>query len=159
MQFDYNFFQLKKIYSRKDLNTIWTENLKIEFRCFGGGVWWLKKCVRSGEGIKVYKGGGGYQRRIKVYKEGGGSKIDEFRAYVLFEWLPSKNSWFYLLQWKPFKNDECSLFHLNALFTIGKWLDKKAKVNFKFMSSQTGTQRITINICPNIWSIFEVIDI
>ena len=43
-------------------------------------------------------GGGVAQKRIKSYNGGRGSKIDEFRAYVLFEWPESKNSWFYLVQ-------------------------------------------------------------
>ena len=40
-------------------------------------------------------------RTSKAYQSvqgGRGSKINEFRAYVTFEWSPSKNSWFYLLQ-------------------------------------------------------------
>ena len=35
---------------------------------------------------------------------------------------------------------------------VGKRLDKKAKVNFKFMSLQTRKQIITIQILPNISS-------
>ena len=54
-------------------------------------------------------------------------------------------------------------FMLKALFVLeilaflswlfgyaGKRLDKKAKVNSKFMTSQTGQQIITIHILPNI---------
>ena len=33
---------------------------------------------------------------------------------------------------------------------VGKWVDKKGKVNFKFMTSYTGKQIIEINILPNI---------
>ena len=44
-------------------------------------------------------------------------------------------------------------FLLNALFVLGyvqKRLDKRAKVNSKFMKSQTGQQIITIHILLNI---------
>ena len=65
MQFDYNLvsFSWKKN-QPIDLNTINTiENLKIKFKCFGIGVWWLKKYIRMEEGLplkhtKAYKGGG-----------------------------------------------------------------------------------------------------
>ena len=72
-------------------------------------------------------GGGVAQKRIKSYNGGRGSKIDEFRAYVLFEWPESKNSWFYLVQWKPFKNNECSLFHLKSTFYYRKTASREGK--------------------------------
>ena len=70
-----------------------------------------------------------------------------------FWWLILKKSCYYsfsvpsyFLEWKPFKNDgKCFLFHLKSSFrslrgltfcpnffgNVGKWVDKKAKVNSK----------------------------
>ena len=84
----------------------------------------------------------GTPKAYKTVKGGGKSKNDKFRAYVLYEWSPSKRSWFYLLQSKPFKDIFISsekLFSFlrylqfcpNFFYYIGKQLDKKTKVNFK----------------------------
>ena len=72
---------------------------------------------------------------------------------------------FYLLQWKPFKNDEkCFLFHLKSSFcfqdissfVLTFWLFRKngliRKIRLvpKFMTSQPGYQTLTIHILPYI---------
>ena len=80
-------------------------------------------------------------------------------------WL-SKKKMFYLLQWKPFKNDEnCFLFHPTKalfLFKIFEFLYllfdhveksgliRKTKLTSKFMMSQPGYKIITIHIFTNI---------
>ena len=73
----------------------------------------------------------------------------------------------YLLNWKPFKNDEKSfLFHLKsffrfqgicfAVFVATFWsckkngLIRKIRLTSKFMTSQPCLQTIAINILPNI---------
>ena len=81
---------------------------------------------------------------------------------------PSKQNYFYLLQWKHFKNDgKWFLFHLKSssrsldikIFVLKFWpcrknvLIRKIKFISKFITSQPGYQRITIHILPNIsWS-------
>ena len=80
---------------------------------------------------------------------------------------------FYLLQWKPLKNDEqwflwlltwnngekwWTILLVLEIFTLLSWLYhyeekqfvKKAMVNFNFMTSQTGQYMITIHILPNM---------
>ena len=70
----------------------------------------------------------------------------------------------YLLDWKPFKNDEkCFLFHLKSSFrfhdiyvfvtTLVRWekqLDLKDMFNFKIHDVQPGLQTIVIHILSNI---------
>ena len=69
----------------------------------------------------------------------------------------------YLLQWKPFKNDEkCFLFHLKSSFRSQdkflSWLFGHAEKNdlirmrlfSKFITPQPGSQTIAIHILPNI---------
>ena len=76
----------------------------------------------------------------------------------------SKKSWFYLLQWKPFKNDEKSFFFqvkssivlfLRWLFCpdscglAGKRLDKKGKVNLKIYDvTDWETNNYNIHVAP-----------
>ena len=76
---------------------------------------------------------------------------------------PSKNLC-YLLDWKPFKNDEkCFLFRLKSFFRSQDkvfmttfWscrknsLFRKVRLTSKFMTSQPGLQTIPIHILPNI---------
>ena len=44
----------------------------------------------------------------------------------------------------------CLNFCCDFLGHVGKWLDKKAKLNFKVMTSKTGKQITTAHILPNI---------
>ena len=76
--------------------------------------------------------------------------------------LLSKKSWFYLLQWTPFQKMKNAIYSISKTFSlyrylnfcsdsfghVGKWLDKKAKVNFKTYDAITGKQTITIHILP-----------
>ena len=75
---------------------------------------------------------------------------------------------FYLLQWKPFKNEEnCILFHLKnsfrswdeKFFVLTFWscrkngLTRKIRLISKFQASKHGWQKIAIHIFPKIsWS-------
>ena len=78
---------------------------------------------------------------------------------------PSKKISLYLLQCKPFKNDEkCFLFHLkssfcsqdNYIFVLTFWscsrngLIRKIRLISKFLTLQPGWQTITIYILSNI---------
>ena len=71
--------------------------------------------------------------------------------------LPSKKL-FYLLQWKPFKNDEkCFSFHLKNCFRSQDiyifeliFLIRNIRLFSKFAASKPGYQTITILILPNI---------
>ena len=77
---------------------------------------------------------------------------------------PSKKNWFYLLRWKPFKNEEkCFYFHLLFVLKMFKflpWLFGHVEKRFglitkrslisKFMTSQPDQQGIVIHILPNI---------
>ena len=47
--------------------------------------------------------------------------------------------------WKPYKKDEKYWKY------IGNWLDEKAWIISKFMTSSTEKKIITIHILPNIW--------
>ena len=74
--------------------------------------------------------------------------------------LTFEKSCFYLLQWKPFKNDEkCFLFHAKSffrskdiqIFALTFWLCRKtAWLISKFMTLRTGQQIITMHILSNI---------
>ena len=63
---------------------------------------------------------------------------------------------FYLLQRKPFKNDEkCFLFHLKSSFPSQDILTKnglirKVRLILEFMTSQPGEQTIAMHILPDI---------
>ena len=76
-----------------------------------------------------------------------------------------KKKMFYLLQWKPFKNDKkCFLFHLKSSFRSQDilhfvttfWsckkngLIRKIRLTLKFMTSQSGLQTIAMPMLPNI---------
>ena len=62
----------------------------------------------------------------------------------------------YLLDWKPFKNDEkCFLFHLKSSFRfqddqVSVTIFGHAEKSSKFMTSQRGLQTIAIHLLPNI---------
>ena len=70
---------------------------------------------------------------------------------------PPKNG-FYLLQWKPFKNDKkVSYFMLNASFALQIFLGilenslrRKLALSSKFMTSQSGQEITIIHILSNI---------
>ena len=87
-----------------------------------------------------------------------------FKVLFNVRLLPSKKLC-YLLDWKPFKNDEkCLLFHLKRsfcsqdiyVFVTIFWLCRKnglirkIRLTSKFMTSQPGSQTIAILILPNI---------
>ena len=58
---------------------------------------------------------------------------------------------FYLLQWKPFKNDEkCFLFHLKSCFSSHIKKRPDIRLISKFMTSQPGSQSVAIQILLNI---------
>ena len=64
---------------------------------------------------------------------------------------------YYLVDWKPFKNDENAFyFILKALFVTTFWscrknnLIRKIRLTSKFMTSQPGLQTISIGISANI---------
>ena len=64
---------------------------------------------------------------------------------------------YYLVDWKPFKNDENAFyFILKALFVTTFWscrknnLIRKIRLTSKFMTSQPGLQTISIGISDNI---------
>ena len=69
----------------------------------------------------------------------------------------------YLLPWKLFKMTKCFVFHVKSYFCswdiyifvlifgyIEKWLDKKAKINFKIYDVADCTTLVTILIVSNI---------
>ena len=79
--------------------------------------------------------------------------------------LTFPKNWFYLLQWKPFKNDKrCFLFHLKCsfhsrefqIFVLNFWSSRKnglirnIRLSSKLMTSQAGQQTNTIPILLNI---------
>ena len=89
--------------------------------------------------------------------------------YYLLKFLvwfsPSKKIYFYLICWKPFKNDEkYFFFHLKTSFhSLGIsirvlifWLFKRndlirvLRLILKFLTSQLGYQTMKIHILPNI---------
>ena len=88
------------------------------------------------------------------------------KVYILLKsdfHLPKNNC--YLLHWKPFKDhEECFLFHFKSSFcsqdiydfVMNFWscrkkrLIRKIRLTSKFMTSQPGSQTITIHILPNI---------
>ena len=112
-------------------------------------IWWTKEKQRT-QALKITCKNGCYSTCNFLFEDG---------------LSPSKNSLFYLLQRKPFKNKEkyfCTSswklfsylsslnFCLDFFSHVGKLLDKKTKVNFKTYESQPGKQTITIHILPNI---------
>ena len=95
-----------------------------------------------------------------------------FNSPVLFPWwrtyaqtVTSQKYLCYLLDWKPFRNDEkCFLFHLKStsrsqgiqVFVMTFWscrengLIRKIKSTSKFMTSQPGLKTIATHILSNI---------
>ena len=72
--------------------------------------------------------------------------------------LPKK-IFFFLLQWKPFKNDEkCFLFHLKnyfhppgiSIFVLIFFSCRESGLISIFMASQPGYQTFTMHVLPNI---------
>ena len=78
--------------------------------------------------------------------------------YIICRTLTFQKKLCYLLDWKPFKNDEkCFLFHLKSMFFFTAFwscwkngLIRKLRLTSKFMTSQPGLQTNAIYILPNI---------